>query len=164
MTPSKPDPNSSSSAIAGHDVEQILSVLETELPHLFEQDISYHIYTNDISFKDPVNTFKGKFNYRLIFWTLRFHGKLFFTQLSFDLHETGRTAADEIRAEWTVRGTLRLPWHPQILFNGFSIYRLNEQGLIFEHVDSWDRPPMEILRQFFQRPGTDADASSKALR
>ncbi len=88
-------------------VEGAIKTLQTELPSLFETDISYDIYTKDIYFRDPVNTFKGKFNYRIIFWTLRFHGKLFFSSLYFDLHDIKQTAPDTILANWTVRGTLR---------------------------------------------------------
>ena len=40
------------------------------------------IYREDIAFKDPRNCIEGKKNYRTIFWSLRFHGALFFTQLT----------------------------------------------------------------------------------
>ena len=128
-----------------------IDILKAELPHLFETDLSYDIYTKDIYFQDPVNTFKGKFNYRIIFWTLRFHGKLFFTELYFDLYDVKQTTEDIIRADWTVRGTLRLPWKAGIFFNGYSTYKLNEDGLIYEHIDTWDRKPAEILKQFFRK-------------
>ncbi|VEP16268.1 conserved hypothetical protein [Hyella patelloides LEGE 07179] len=132
-------------------VEDVIETLKTELPSLFETDLSYDIYTKDIYFRDPVNTFKGKFNYRIIFWTLRFHGKLFFTSLYFDLHDIKQTASDTILANWTVRGTLRVPWKACILFNGYSTYKLTSEGLIYEHIDTWDRQPSEILKQFFRR-------------
>lgn len=125
-----------------------IAVLQRELPTLFERDLSYDIYSQDIFFRDPVNTFKGKFNYRIIFWTLRFHGRLFFTELFFDLHQVEAVDWNTIRADWTVRGTLRLPWKANLLFNGFSTYKFNEQGLIHEHIDTWDRSPGDILRQF----------------
>ena len=140
------------------DYESILATLRADLPTLFERDISYDIYTRDIFFKDPVNQFKGKFNYRIIFWTLRFHGRLFFSDLHFDLHEV--RVADEltIRADWTVRGTLRLPWQPRLFFNGYSLYSLNEAGKIYDHRDTWDRPPGEILQQFWH--GSDEDTAT----
>ncbi|MBD0268862.1 MAG: DUF2358 domain-containing protein [Cyanobacteria bacterium Co-bin8] len=128
--------------------EQVIETLWADLPTLFEKDITYDIYTSDILFKDPVNQFKGKFNYRIIFWTLRFHGRLFFTELFFDLHDVKPVAPEQIRADWTVRGTLRLPWQTRLFFNGFSIYRLTPEGQIYEHIDTWDRSPGEILRQF----------------
>jgi hypothetical protein len=48
-------------------VEQAVDTLKADLPTLFEQDISYDIYTKDVYFQDPVNKFKGKINYRIIF-------------------------------------------------------------------------------------------------
>ncbi|MGB3509112.1 MAG: DUF2358 domain-containing protein [Microcoleaceae cyanobacterium] len=132
-------------------VEQVIERLKLDLPTLFERDISYDIYTKDIFFKDPVNKFKWKFNYRIIFWTLRFHGRLFFTELYFDLHDVQQTAENIILATWTVRGVLRVPWQARIFFNGYSTYKLNQDGLINEHIDTWDRKPGEILKQFFQK-------------
>lgn len=131
-------------------VQSVIERLQAELPTLFEQDLTYDIYTRDIFFKDPVNTFKGKLNYRIIFWTLRFHGRLFFSDLHFDLHQVRQVEPHLIRADWTVRGTLRLPWQPGIYFDGYSRYRLNSEGQIYEHIDTWDRPPGEILRQFLR--------------
>lgn len=132
-------------------VERTIATLQHDLPTLFEKDISYDIYSHDIEFRDPVNRFKGKFNYRIIFWTLRFHGQLFFTQLFFDLHHVQLVNSNTIRADWTVRGTLRVPWKAPIFFNGYSMYQLNQAALIYEHVDTWDRSPGEILKQFFRR-------------
>lgn len=132
-------------------IEQAVNTLKTDLPTLFEQDISYDIYTKDIYFQDPVNKFKGKINYRIIFWTLRFHAQLFFTEIHFDLHEVAQTASDTILVKWTVRGTLRVPWKARIFFNGYSTYKLNTEGLIYEHIDTWDREPGEILKQFIRK-------------
>ncbi|ODH03323.1 hypothetical protein A4S05_19980 [Nostoc sp. KVJ20] len=132
-------------------VEHVIKTLKEDLPTLFEKDISYQIYTQDIYFKDPVNTFKYKFNYRIIFWTLRFHARLFFTQIYFDVHEVYQSAEDTILAKWTVRGVLRVPWKAGLLFNGYSTYKFNQDNLIYEHIDTWDRKPGEILRQFWQR-------------
>ncbi|BAY84209.1 hypothetical protein NIES267_37050 [Calothrix parasitica NIES-267] len=130
-------------------IEDNIQILKHDLPTLFEKDISYDIYTRDILFKDPISKFKWKFNYRIIFWTLRFHAGLFFTDIHFDLHDVHQLDENTIFAKWTVRGTLRLPWKAKIFFNGHSNYKLNQDGLIYEHVDTWDRKPSEILRQFF---------------
>ncbi|MBD2200219.1 MULTISPECIES: DUF2358 domain-containing protein [Calothrix] len=134
-------------------IEQVITILKHDLPTLFEKDISYDIYTQDIYFRDPVNKFKYKFNYRIIFWTLRFHAQLFFTQIYFDLHEVYQSAEDTILAKWTVRGVLRVPWKAKIFFNGYSTYKFNQNGLIYEHIDTWDRPPTEILQQFLKKGG-----------
>ena len=151
-------------------VDYAIAKLEAELPHLFEEDLTYDIYTSNIYFKDPVNTFKYKFNYRIIFWTLRFHGQLFFTDLHFDLHRVWQDQPDLILADWTVRGTLRLPWRPYVFFNGRSHYHLREDGRIYRHIDVWDRKPGEVLKQFLpakwsnqaSNQAANQDASQKA--
>ena len=132
-------------------VNRVMATLKKDLPTLFEKDISYEIYAKDIYFQDPVNKFKGKFNYHIIFWTLRFHARLFFTQIYFDLHDVSQTAQDTILANWTVRGVLRVPWKARIFFNGYSTYTLNKDGLIYNHIDTWDRKPSEILKQFIRK-------------
>jgi hypothetical protein len=132
-------------------IQPVIETLKQDLPTLFERDISYNIYSQDIFFQDPVNKFKGKVNYRIIFWTLRFHAQLFFTEIYFDLHDVSQETEDIILAKWRVRGVLRVPWKAKILFNGYSTYKLNQDCLIYEHIDTWDRKPGEILRQFFQR-------------
>ncbi|MBL1203475.1 MAG: DUF2358 domain-containing protein [Nostoc sp. ZfuVER08] len=141
-------------------MEQVIETLKHDLPTLFEKDISYDIYTQDIYFKDPVNTFKYKFNYRIIFWTLRFHARLFFTEIYFDVHDIKQSAEDTILVNWTVRGVLRVPWKAPLFFNGYSTYKLNKDNLIYEHIDTWDRKPGEILKQFWQRGETDRNAST----
>lgn len=147
------------SGLRGEQVEhqlqvEVVETLKRDLPTLFEKDISYDIYTQDIYFQDPVNKFKGKLSYRVIFWTLRFHAQLFFTQIYFDLHNVSHQLSEEIiLAEWTVRGVLRVPWKAKVFFNGYSTYKLNQNNLIYEHIDTWDRKPGEILQQFFRRGG-----------
>lgn len=144
-------------------VEKAADTLKAELPTLFEKDISYEIYTKDVYFQDPVNKFKGKINYRIIFWTLRFHGQLFFNEIHFDLYDVTQRVPDTIVANWTVRGVLRVPWKARIAFNGYSTYKLDEDGLIYEHIDTWDREPGEILKQFFRKgegAGLDAEKIS----
>ena len=130
--------------------EQVIETLKQDLPTLFERDISYDIYTKDIYFQDPVNKFKGKISYRIIFWTLRFHAQLFFTEIYFDLHDVEQKE-DIILANWTVRGVLRVPWKAKIFFNGYSTYKLTQDNLIYEHIDTWDRKPSEILKQFLSK-------------
>ena len=134
-------------------VEGVIQTLRADLPTLFERDISYDIYTTDIWFRDPVNEFKGKFNYRIIFWTLRFHARLFFREIYFDVRDISQTASDTIIVNWTVRGRLRVPPKGFVFFNGYSNYTLNKRGLIYNHVDTWDRRPTEILQQFFDWQG-----------
>ena len=43
------------------------------------------IYRDDVVFRDPKNSFQGIKDYKTIFWSLRFHGKLFFKFLYVDV-------------------------------------------------------------------------------
>jgi len=132
-------------------IQYMIDALKRDLPPLFERDIAYDIYSQDICFTDPINTFNGKLSYRIVYWTLRFHGQLFFTHIELDLHDVEQTAPDHIEAHCTVTGPLRLPWRPKIYFNGRSNYSINSDGLIYKHVDTWDQKPTEVLKQFFRR-------------
>ena len=132
-------------------IQKVISTLKEDLPTLFERDICYEIYTQDIYFQDPINKYTGKFQYRIIYWSLRFHAKAFFTKINFDLHDVHQSTEDTIVAKWTVRGNLRFPWKAEILFDGYSNYKLTPEGLIFEHIDTWESKPREILRQFLPK-------------
>jgi hypothetical protein len=44
-----------------------------------------NIYRDDIIFRDPKNMFQGIKDYKTIFWSLRFHGQLFFRMLYVDV-------------------------------------------------------------------------------
>ena len=74
------------------------------------------IYRPDVVFRDPKNTFRGLKNYQTIFWSLRFHGSLFFTALHVDvsrlwqLEETVlRCAPGSARLGWRVPGSAGPP-------------------------------------------------------
>ncbi|KAG7015902.1 hypothetical protein SDJN02_21005, partial [Cucurbita argyrosperma subsp. argyrosperma] len=61
--------------------------LREDLPLIFARDLNYDIYRDDITFSDPLNTFSGIERYKLIFWALRFHGKILFRALQFLVHK-----------------------------------------------------------------------------
>ncbi|CAI7830289.1 unnamed protein product, partial [Closterium sp. NIES-54] len=110
----------------------------------------------DITFQDPMNTFKGVDNYRLIFKALRFHGKIFFKALCVDVLHVWQPNERTIQIRWSVRGIPRLPWEAHGRFDGTSEYKLDSSGKIYSHkVDNivMSDPPkyqpltvMELLR------------------
>ena len=51
------------------------------VPEMGAAGAADEIYRPDIVFRDPKNSFKGLKNYQTIFWSLRFHGTLFFKEL-----------------------------------------------------------------------------------
>ena len=111
--------------------------------------IADDIYREDIVFRDPRNKFEGLKNYRIIFWSLRFHGKLFFRKLYVEVKRVWQPANDkqQIKMRWTVHGIPRVPWEAEGLFDGISTYKLDSTGKIYEHaVDNvmLRDPPMAL--------------------
>ncbi|CAI5535759.1 unnamed protein product [Closterium sp. Naga37s-1] len=138
------------------NVGYAIRTLREELPTLFYRDMTYDIYREDITFQDPMNTFKGVDNYRLIFKALRFHGKIFFKALCVDVLRVWQPNERTIQIRWSVRGIPRLPWEAHGRFDGTSEYKLDSSGKIYSHkVDNivMSDPPkyqpltvMELLR------------------
>ncbi|GJP40414.1 hypothetical protein CLOM_g5046 [Closterium sp. NIES-68] len=138
------------------NVGYAIRTLREELPTLFYRDMTYDIYREDITFQDPMNSFKGVDNYRLIFKALRFHGKIFFKALWVDVLRVWQPNDRTIQIRWSVRGIPRLPWEAHGRFDGTSEYKLDSSGKIYSHkVDNivMSDPPkyqpltvMELLR------------------
>ncbi|KAJ7282154.1 hypothetical protein O6H91_18G083700 [Diphasiastrum complanatum] len=110
-----------------------IRTLREELPSMFHKDLNYEIYREDITFKDPLNTFSGIHNYKLIFWALRFHGQIFFRVIWVDILRVWQPSEKVITVRWTVRGIPRVPWEAQGRFDGTSEYKLDKEGKIYEH-------------------------------
>mmetsp|Transcript_20782 Transcript_20782/g.35526 ORF Transcript_20782/g.35526 Transcript_20782/m.35526 type:complete len:448 (+) Transcript_20782:88-1431(+) len=115
------------------NVGDCIRTLREDVPQLFSKDLNYSIYRDDIVFCDPRNKFEGIKNYKTIFWSLRFHGKIFFSKLFVEVKRIWQPTDDVIKIRWTVRGTPRVPWEAQGLFDGISTYKLDREGRIYEH-------------------------------
>ncbi len=48
-------------------------------------------------FRDPRNAFRGLKNYKTIFWSLRFHGRLFFKVLYVDVQRLWQPDDQQIK-------------------------------------------------------------------
>ncbi|BFG22079.1 hypothetical protein CerSpe_083530 [Prunus speciosa] len=110
-----------------------IRTVREEFPELFYREPSFDIYRDDITFKDPINTFMGIENYKSIFWALRFHGKMFFKALWVDVISVWQPMDSVIMVRWTVHGIPRVPWDSRGRFDGTSEYKLDKKGKIFEH-------------------------------
>ncbi|XP_027355912.1 uncharacterized protein LOC113865510 [Abrus precatorius] len=111
--------------------------LREDMPLIFIKDINYDIYRDDITFMDPLNTFSGIEKYKLIFWALRFHGKILFREISLDVYRIWQPSENMILIRWNLRGVPRVPWEAKGEFQGTSRYKLDRNGKIYEHkVDS----------------------------
>ncbi|KAJ4838434.1 hypothetical protein Tsubulata_050370 [Turnera subulata] len=107
--------------------------LREDLPLLFTKDLNYDIYRDDITFLDPLNTFTGIENYKLIFWALRFHGKVLFREISLEVYRIWQPSENVILIRWNFKGVPRVPWEAKGEFQGTSRYKLDRHGKIYEH-------------------------------
>ncbi|KAL1205619.1 hypothetical protein V5N11_001327 [Cardamine amara subsp. amara] len=107
--------------------------LREDLPLLFTKDLNYDIYRDDITFVDPMNTFSGIENYKLIFWALRFHGKILFRDISLEIFRVWQPSENKILIRWNLKGVPRVPWEVKGEFQGTSRYKLDRNGKIYEH-------------------------------
>ncbi|XP_044468682.1 uncharacterized protein LOC123198128 [Mangifera indica] len=107
--------------------------LREDMPSLFARDLNYDIYRDDITFVDPLNTFTGIERYKLIFWALRFHGKVLFREISLDVLRIWQPSENLIVIRWNLRAVPRVPWEAEGQFQGNSRYKLDRSGKIYEH-------------------------------
>lgn len=82
---------------------------------------------------DPLNTFTGIEKYKLIFWALRFHGKILFREIALDVYRVWQPSENVILIRWNLRGVPRVPWEAKGEFQGTSRYKLDRNGKIYEH-------------------------------
>ncbi|KAJ4976930.1 hypothetical protein NE237_002036 [Protea cynaroides] len=107
--------------------------LREDMPLIFSKDLNYDIYRDDITFIDPLNTFTGIENYKLIFWALRFHSRLLFREISLEVYRIWQPSENVILIRWNLRGVPRVPWEAKGQFQGTSRYKLDRNGKIYEH-------------------------------
>lgn len=88
---------------------------------------------DDITFIDPLNTFSGIDKYKLIFWALRFHGKMLFRDISLEVYRIWQPSENVILIRWNLKGVPRVPWEAKGQFQGTSRYKLDRTGKIYEH-------------------------------
>lgn len=91
------------------------------------------MFRDDITFQDPLNTFRGLKSYQTIFWALRFHGRIFFKALWVDVNRVWQPNDRTITIRWSVRGVPRVPWEAWGRFDGTSEYKLDSNGKIYAH-------------------------------
>ncbi|OIT39175.1 PREDICTED: uncharacterized protein LOC109238449 [Nicotiana attenuata] len=107
--------------------------LREDLPLIFTKDLNYDIYRDDITFVDPLNTFNGIERYKLIFWALRFHGRILFREISLKVMRIWQPSENVILIRWNLTGIPRVPWEAKGQFQGTSTYKLDRTGKIYEH-------------------------------
>lgn len=122
----------------------IIEILKQDYQR-FPVDQTYSIYANDVFFKDPLNQFRGLDRYKQMLGFIQ----TWFINPQLDLHDISQSS-NTIKTRWTLSWTTPLPWKPRISIPGWSELRLNADGLISSHIDYWDIPPWDVLKQLFR--------------
>ncbi len=124
----------------------ILQILKDDYQRFPDQQ-TYHIYAEDVYFKDPMTEFRGIQRYQKM---IRFI-QTFFLNCKMDLHQIQQNG-NIIRTDWTLHWNTPLPWKPPISISGWSELTLNPEGKIISHIDYWHCSRLDVLKQHFARP------------
>eukprot|EP00741_Cyanophora_paradoxa_P011201 tig00020554_g10821.t1 len=128
QTPSG-DPNSEFNLNAG----KVVRTLREDLPQFFERGLSYDIYAEDMIFRDGNVTMQGLKVYQGLMWSLRTHGRMMYSNVTFSVRRMHQATRDQINVRFTISGQPRIPGQEPLLYEGCSVYKLNSKGLVREH-------------------------------
>ncbi|KAK4535785.1 hypothetical protein CDCA_CDCA06G1810 [Cyanidium caldarium] len=145
---------------------KVIETLRADYPCVFERDPDFDIYAPNILLVDRTsgNALQGKRAYAAVFWVLRMHGRLLFSERTIEITSLFHDDRDgTIYVRWRMCGRLRrwaslfglgmvenMARHGQRLSNwqegaqlesetrlrqveGYSTYRLNMHGWVYEH-------------------------------
>lgn len=115
------------------NVGDAIRALRDDIPLLFQRELNWSIYREDVTFRDPNISFTGLKNYKLIFWSLRFHGRLFFKNPHVEVLRIWQPEDQLIKMRWKVRAVPRVWWEAEGCFDGLSTYKLDREGKVYEH-------------------------------
>jgi hypothetical protein len=142
----------------------VIETLRADYPHLFERDPDFEIYVPTIVLVDRTsgNVLHGLAAYRAVFWVLRLHGKLLFSERSVEITSLFHDEREGVvYVRWMMRGRLR-HWVPLLglgairpgskqspsgwnestswedetrirQLEGYSMYHLNMDGWVEQH-------------------------------
>ena len=86
------------------------------------------IYRDDVVFKDPRNTVKGKGNYRRLFRFVRVLGRIVFSRVAVRVQRIWQLDDRCVSVRWEVSGVPRIPWEVEGVFDGVSYFKLDKCG------------------------------------
>jgi len=123
------------------NISKLKRVLEQEYISFFNPMVDSW-YSNDVTFNDPMTSLSGVDSYRnnvdmLAGRTLM--GKLLFDGAGINLHSVtggevregnnGQFEIEDIITRWTLKVTAKvLPWKPEAVFSGISVYKVEPGG------------------------------------
>jgi hypothetical protein len=120
----------------------LLEQIRLDYQHFPDQQ-SYHLYAEDVYFKDPLNEFRGIKRYQEM---IGFIGR-WFREIDLQLHQIEYSSPSQICTRWTLKWVAPLPWQPAMSIPGRSELNIGEDGKIISHIDYWDCSRWAVLKQ-----------------
>ncbi|PZV18739.1 MAG: hypothetical protein DCF21_07770 [Leptolyngbya sp.] len=114
----------------------------------FPHDQSYHLYAEDVYFKDPLNQFRGVDRYRRMVGFI----SRWFKDINLQLHEIIYASPHQIDTRWTLSWIAPVPWQPSMSIPGRSELGI-ENDKVISHIDYWDCSRLSVLGQLFANKG-----------
>lgn len=110
-------------------------------------DLSVDIFRDDCVFVDPTNQVSSLSQYQNALRVLFDPSQSTVEIISpLQVDESARTISGTIRS----RGVLQFPWHPRVkAYESSILYRVGEDGLIYEQSQTWSKSASEALRESF---------------
>ncbi|MDJ1177587.1 DUF2358 domain-containing protein [Roseofilum sp. BLCC_M91] len=120
---------------------EIIDILKADYER-FPVNQNYDIYAENVYFKDPMTEFRGGDRYQQMISLM----ERWFFNIKMDLHHIEQDG-NTIHTRWTLHWNTPLPWKPRISIPGSSELKINENGLICSHIDTWDISRLDVLKQ-----------------
>ena len=121
----------------------LLDTLRQDYAH-FPHQQSYDIYDAEVFFKDPMTQFRGLKRYQEMIQFMT----TWFKDPRLELRDISQTG-DRVETRWLLTWTTPLPWQPRIAISGQTEMRLNAEGKVISHIDTWDCSRWDVLKQHF---------------
>ncbi|CAN0149272.1 unnamed protein product [Scytosiphon promiscuus] len=128
-------------------MQRLMRTLENDLPTQYERPQDLSIFGDNVEFRDPVTTLRGKLPYRgMLFFTLMFFrvackpGSSYFEVTAID-----RPARKVIRTVWRTGATTLNGRN--LFISGVDTFTVGEDGRISRHDSSWDQTWEQVQEQ-----------------
>ncbi|MEB3274878.1 MAG: DUF2358 domain-containing protein [Prochlorothrix sp.] len=131
----------------------LLDTLRQDYAH-FPHQQSYDIYDAEVFFKDPMTQFRGLKRYQEMIQFMT----TWFKDPRLELRDISQTG-DRVETRWLLTWTTPLPWQPRIAISGQTEMRLNAEGKVISHIDTWDCSRWDVLKQHFPTASPSSPSS-----
>ena len=121
--------------------------------YLFSGGIDTQIYTENCRFTDPTLSFVGLSTFENNIRNLKPVLNFFVANTLVVLYNAQLNEQNQqVKAQWRMSGSIRLPWQPKLELTGNTAlsYNQSDDGRIFDYFEQWDLDASNALFQLLQ--------------